>query len=547
MALLRSESPNVTVKEIDLSGSIPGVTSTTAAFVGDFAWGPTTPVLVGTEEELVSKFGSPRDGGDAKDFLAITQFLKYSGSAFVTRAAGTGAEAATGGIFTAKHVGTYGNKIKVHVCDTAHWEDTVENDQVQSTDANGNLLFEQVTQQVVDADGLGVVDADDNPVMETIDGAPIMEARTTPWPYASLFTSKPDSDERHVVVTVDGDVVETYAYVKLSTSFDGVTGESQTITEAMRGSSWVSVTEAPSTIATGENALSGGENGTAVKASVALNSAYGDKDLIQVDFLVAHNVSKEDLSDVVAIAERRMDCVVVASPDVAPTSASDVTGWASTQPSSSYLIMDGNHVQVYNKYSDQYEMIPACSTTAGIMAASDDAGAPWFSPAGTRRGQYFGVSALSFNPTMSDREVMYKARVNPIVSMPGQGTVLFGDKTALSRPSAFDRINVRRMFLVIERAIGEAAKSVLFELNDDFTRAEFTNIVEPFLREIQGRRGITDFRVVCDETNNTAEVVDRNEFIASCFIKPARSINYVTLNFVAVRSGVEFEEVVGQV
>jgi phage tail sheath protein FI len=131
--------------------------------------------------------------------------------------------------------------------------------------------------------------------------------------------------------------------------------------------------------------------------------------------------------------------------------------------------------------------------------------------------------------------------------MPGQGTVLFGDKTALARPSAFDRINVRRLFLVIERAIGEAAKNVMFELNDDFTRAEFTNIVEPFLREVQGRRGITDFRVVCDETNNTSEVVDRNEFIASCFIKPARSINYVTLNFVAVRTGVEFEEVVGTV
>lgn len=549
MALLRSESPNVTVKEIDLSGSIPGVTSTTAAFVGDFAWGPTTPVLVGTEEELVSKFGSPRDGGDAKDFLAITQFLKYSGSAFVTRAAGTGAVAATGGIFTAKHVGTYGNKIKVHVCDTAHWADTVAGDtsDVQVTDADGNLVFEQIVQQVVDADGNGVTDENNDPVMETVNGAPIMEDNVTPWSFVSLFTSAPDSDERHVVVTVDGDVVETYAYVKLSTSFDGVTGESQTITEAMRGSSWVSVTGTPSTITTGENKLENGANGTAVKASVALESAYGDKDLIQVDFLVAHNVSKADLTDVVAIAERRMDCVVVASPDEAPTSASDVTGWASAQPSSSYLIMDGNHVQVYNKYSDQYEMIPACSTTAGIMAASDDASAPWFSPAGTRRGQYFGVSALSFNPTMSDRDVMYKARVNPIVSMPGQGTVLFGDKTALSRPSAFDRINVRRMFLVIERAIGEAAKSVLFELNDDFTRAEFTNIVEPFLREIQGRRGITDFRLVCDETNNTPEVIDRNQFIASCFIKPARSINYVTLNFVAVRSGVEFEEVVGQV
>jgi phage tail sheath protein FI len=543
MALLRSESPNVTVKEIDLSGSIPGVTSTTAAFVGDFAWGPTTPVLVGTEEELVSKFGSPRDGGDAKDFLAITQFLKYSGSAFVARAAGEGASAATGGIFTAKHVGTYGNKITVHVCDTAHWADTTTatvtvNTDVQATDADGNLLFEQM----LDSDGVSVDDPT-KPIYET----QAVDASTDGWQFASLFTSAPDSDERHVVVTVDGDVVETYSYVKLSTSFDGVTGESQTITEAMRGSSWVSVTGDPASISTGETPLTNGENGTAVKASVALDAAYGDKDLIQVDFLVAHNVSQADLSDVIAIAERRMDCVVVASPDVAPSSVEDVTSWANVQPSSSYLIMDGNHVQVYNKYSDQYVMIPACSTTAGIMAASDDASAPWFSPAGTRRGQYFGVSALSFNPTMSDRDVMYKARVNPIVSMPGQGTVLFGDKTALSRPSAFDRINVRRMFLVIERAIGEAAKSVLFELNDDFTRAEFTNIVEPFLREIQGRRGITDFRVVCDETNNTPEVVDRNEFIASCFIKPARSVNYVTLNFVAVRSGVEFEEVVGQV
>ena len=543
MALLRSESPNVTVKEIDLSGSIPGVTSTTAAFVGDFAWGPTTPVLVGTEEELVSKFGSPRDGGDAKDFLAITQFLKYSGSAFVARAAGTGAVAATGDIFTAKHVGTYGNNISVHVCDSAHWTDTTTatvtvTTDVQATDSDGTLLFEQMP----DSDGT-LVDDPTKPIYETEE----VDASTDGWQFASLFTSAPDADERHVVVTVDGDVVETYAYVKLSASFDGVTGESQTITEAMRGSSWVSVTGAPASITTGETPLTNGENGTAVKASVALDAAYGDKDLIQVDFLVAHNVSQADLSDVVAIAERRMDCVVVASPDVAPTSAKDVTDWADVQPSSSYLIMDGNHVQVYNKYSDQYVMIPACSTTAGIMAASDDASAPWFSPAGTRRGQYFGVSALSFNPTMSDRDVMYKARVNPIVSMPGQGTVLFGDKTALSRPSAFDRINVRRMFLVIERAIGEAAKSVLFELNDDFTRAEFTNIVEPFLREIQGRRGITDFRVVCDETNNTPEVVDRNEFIASCFIKPARSVNYVTLNFVAVRSGVEFEEVVGQV
>jgi phage tail sheath protein FI len=180
------------------------------------------------------------------------------------------------------------------------------------------------------------------------------------------------------------------------------------------------------------------------------------------------------------------------------------------------------------------------------MAATDKVSAPWFSPAGSRRGQYLGVTELLHNPSKTSRDQLYKAGINPIVSMPGQGIMLFGDKTKQSRPSAFDRINVRRLFLTIERAISKAGENVMFEFNDEFTRAEFVNIVEPFLREIQGRRGITDFRLVCDETNNTAEVIDRNEFIASCFIKPARSINYVTLNFVAVRSGVDFEEVVGK-
>ena len=194
-----------------------------------------------------------------------------------------------------------------------------------------------------------------------------------------------------------------------------------------------------------------------------------------------------------------------------------------------------------------YIQIPAASSTAGLMAATDAVAAPWFSPAGPRRGQYLGITALNYSPTKSQRDSLYKAGVNPISNIPGQGVLLFGDKTKLARPSAFDRINVRRLFLGIERAIAIAARNVMFEFNDEFTRAEFTNIVEPFLREIQGRRGITDFRVVCDDTNNTAAVIDRNEFIANIFIKPARSINYVTLNFVAVRTGVDFEEVVGTV
>jgi phage tail sheath protein FI len=181
------------------------------------------------------------------------------------------------------------------------------------------------------------------------------------------------------------------------------------------------------------------------------------------------------------------------------------------------------------------------------MAASDTHFAPWFSPAGARRGQYLGITSLAYSPTKGQRDTLYKVGVNSIANIPGIGVVLYGDKTKLNRPSAFDRINVRRLFLVVERAIADAAKNVIFEFNDEFTRAEFVNIVEPFLREIQGRRGITDFRVVCDETNNTPAVIDRNEFKADIFIKPARSINFVTLNFVAVRTGVEFEEVVGTV
>jgi phage tail sheath protein FI len=262
------------------------------------------------------------------------------------------------------------------------------------------------------------------------------------------------------------------------------------------------------------------------------------------------------VNDLISTAQStRKDCIVVASPardDVVNlTSASTITTniveTADTFTRSSYLAMDGNFLKVYDKYNDQYIQIPAASSTAGLMAATDRNAAPWFSPAGGRRGQYLGVTAIDYTPTKTQRDTLYKAGVNPVANIPGQGIILFGDKTKLSRPSAFDRINVRRLFLVLERAISRAAENVLFEFNDEFTRAEFVNIVEPVLREVKGRRGITDFRVVCDETNNTAAVVDRNEFIASIFIKPARSINYVTLNFVAVRTGVDFEEVVGTV
>ena len=211
----------------------------------------------------------------------------------------------------------------------------------------------------------------------------------------------------------------------------------------------------------------------------------------------------------------------------------------------SYGVTDSGAVYIYDRYNDVYRFIPANGHLAGLCANTDDVAEPWFSPAGFNRGGFRSIVKLAFNPTKIQRDELYKVGINPIASFPGQGTVLFGDKTAQSKPSAFDRINVRRLFIVLEKAIATAAKFQLFELNDEFTRATFRNAVEPFLRDVQGRRGITDFMVVCDDTNNTGEVIDTNRFVADIYIKPARSINFITLNFIATRTGVDFSEVAG--
>ena len=251
------------------------------------------------------------------------------------------------------------------------------------------------------------------------------------------------------------------------------------------------------------------------------------------------------------MAENRRDCLVFLSPeqsDVVNNSGNEVADIKSlrdTFTSSSYAVMDSGSKYQYDKYNDVYRWIPLNGDVAGLCARSDLERDPWFSPAGFNRGQIKNVVKLSWNPTKAERDSLYKAGINPVVTFPGEGTVLYGDKTLLSRPSAFDRINVRRLFIVLEKAIARAARSSLFEFNDEFTRAQFVNLVEPFLRDVQGRRGIYDYRVVCDTTNNTPEVIDRNEFVGDIYVKPARSINFIQLNFVAVRTGVSFNEVVG--
>jgi len=271
----------------------------------------------------------------------------------------------------------------------------------------------------------------------------------------------------------------------------------------------------------------------------------GDSDQITVD------------NALISTATARKDCVAFVSAPVdgtngvhLQTSEQNKEDKVTTRRNSltnlnSYSVMDSSPLYVYNKYADNFTFIAASGHIAGLCAQTDGTNDPWFSPAGYNRGNLKGVAKLAFNPTQSRRDTLYKAQINPIVSFPGQGIVLFGDKTGQVKASAFDRINVRRLFIVLEKAISTASKFQLFELNDEFTRAQFRNLVEPFLRDVKGRRGITDFLVVCDETNNTGQVIDTNRFVADIYIKPARSINFITLNFVATRTGVDFSEVVG--
>ena len=256
---------------------------------------------------------------------------------------------------------------------------------------------------------------------------------------------------------------------------------------------------------------------------------------------------------VMDIATARKDCVAFISParsdvvDVsnAITQTKNVKDFANGLPSTSYAVIDSGYKYMYDRYNDVFRFVPLNGDIAGLCARTDNIADAWFSPGGFNRGQIRGAVKLAFNPNQTQRDDLYKARVNPVVAFPGQGTVLFGDKTAQTKPSAFDRINVRRLFIVLEKAISTAAKFQLFEFNDEFTRAQFRNLVEPFIRDVQGRRGITDFAVVCDDTNNTGDVIDRNEFRADIYIKPARSINFIQLNFIATRSGVAFSEVAG--
>ena len=397
-------------------------------------------------------------------------------------------------------------------------------------------------------------------------------------PYA---TSKGGSnDEIHVIVVdEDGGISGTAntvleVYQKLSKASDAKTPQGDTnyyptviqtrsknvywMDHNSGGSNWGNTASGTTFTAVTTptlTSLQSGSDGSAVTIAQK-KTAYEkflDSETVDVGLIIAGPGDATHVDNVITIAEDRKDAVAFVSPertDVvnvanANTQTSNVIGFYNSIRSSSYVVFDSGYKYQYDRYNDVYRFVPLNGDIAGLSARTDLIADSWYSPAGFNRGTIRGAVKLAFNPNKTQRDDLYRNRVNAVVTFPGQGTVLFGDKTGLSAPSAFDRINVRRLFIVLEKAISTASKFQLFEFNDEFTRANFRNIVEPFLREVQGRRGLTDFLVVCDETNNTGEVIDRNEFIAEIFIKPARSINFITLQFVATRTGVSFEEVAG--
>lgn len=413
-----------------------------------------------------------------------------------------------------------------------------------------------------------------------VDGAP------TQSDYVANFGNTAAQDEMHVVVVdaggqfsgAPGTVLEVFGNVSRATdakNADGGTNYYKTLINNGSAYVWAASDRPTATSATAAQVasasgsapltlrLDGGADG-ADEASVSFGDiaraydVYQSAEAVDISLVLTGKarggLAGEQLANYLIdnIAETRKDCVVFVSPDksdvvdnASGSIAADIITFRNQVRSSSYAVMDSGYKYQYDKYNDVYRWIPLNGDIAGLAVRTDSIADPWFSPAGLARGQIKNVVKLAYNPAKADRDILYKAGVNPVVTFPGQGTILYGDKTLLNKPSSFDRINVRRLFITLEKAIANAAKFTLFEFNDEFTRAQFKSLIEPFLRDVQGRRGIIDYRVVCDETNNTSEVVDSNRFVGDIYVKPAKSINYIQLNFVAVRSGVEFTEVAG--
>ena len=553
-------SPGVNVSEVDLTTVVPSTATTIGGFAGNFNWGPVNEIItISNEVQLVEKFGKP-DSNTATSFFTASNFLQYGSDLRVIRSVGSTANNAT-------NSGT-----PVRVLNKTNYEQNF---------AAGSASMVWAAKY---PGSLG------NAIRVSLADANV----ATGWTYSGEFSTTPSTsryaeraatsnDEIHIVVVdltgaitgTANTVIEKFGFVSKAGDAKNSDGSSNFYKDVINNQSkyiwWMGH---PSTGANwGQTAIQvantgGGYNGLAVNnfdlssgkdtapTSGNRNTSYdlfNNVDSVDVSLLMAGETADDVVPDkLISIAESRKDCMVFISPPLSAVlnnsglEATTVKTYRDTLTSSSYAVMDCGWKYQYDKYNDIYRWLPLNGDIAGLLVRTDVDRDPWFSPAGLNRGQIKNVVKLAWSPTKAERDTLYNAGINPVVTFPGEGTVLFGDKTLLNRPEAMDRINVRRLFIVLEKTVARASRSSLFEFNDEFTRAQFVNLVEPYLREIQGRRGIYDFRVVCDTTNNTPEVIDRNEFVGDIYVKPARSINFIQLNFVAVRTGVAFNEIVGR-
>ena len=550
-------SPGVQVKEIDLTNVVPSVSSTIGAMAGAFQWGPANEITTVTSEtQLVEKFGKP-NSDTFESVLSAAQFLSYGNNLKVVRAVGTSARNATAsgtGILT-------------------------QNKTVFDGQSPAAADYVQARHPGVIGNAVGVSFATAGQSMTTWQAGNVESAPGTSAGAAAVGGS---NDEIHVwvydvngsITGTVGEVLEYWTYLSQASDVKSSDGSTLYYKDVINnGSNWIFMGNHKSTLTkAGQSAtsnafvtvatffinLTGGvdDNALTVGETTAGYALMADAETVDTNLIFQANsgLSASDnitLSNfITAQAAARKDAVGFVSPERAATvgaaaPATSVATWRTGITSTSYGFADSGSLYVYDKYNDVYRWICAAGAMAGLTANADLVADAWFSPAGFTRGNVRNVTKLAWNPNQAERDALYKTGVNPVVTFPGQGTLLFGDKTLQAKPSAFDRINVRRLFIVLEKAVSTASKASLFEFNDEFTRAQFRNMVEPFLRDVQGRRGITDFKVVCDGTNNTGNIIDTNKFVADIYVKPARSINFITLNFIATRTGVEFSEIAG--
>lgn len=576
-------SPGVSVTEKDLTLIVPAVATTPAALVGAFTWGPVNETTLLTDKrELLAKFGKPdREASYARYWFSAANFLDYGSNLNVVRvnvdgdltASSTGTGIAnifndssyatnatsnsTEGPWCARYPGKLGNSLKIVVLDSGG-NATGSSDEDEYADFIAN--FDDAPATSVWAQGIGATNCNDELHILVIDKG-------------GLFSG------------VAGTVLEKFPFVSKASNAQNSDGQSNYYKDVVNANSeyirwldhptasggtknWgdfldIDDTDVFDTLA-GAVSVATLSGGFVTDISSTLNAVEGDcaetfetfflsGQNIDVSILVTGPMSAVHAAKVINIAERRKDCVAFVSPNnggqytsIATQELEEcLTYRTALQLSSSYGFMDSGYKLQYDSFNDRYIYVPLNPDVAGCCVRTDTNQDPWFSPAGYDRGRIKNVVRLAYNPGQTERDELYKKQINPVVTFPGEGAILFGDKTLLNRPSAFDRINVRRLFIVLEKAIATASRFILFEFNDEFTRNQFEQLVQPFLREVAGRRGITDFRVVCDETNNTPQVIDSNGFVGDIFIKPTRSINFIQLNFVAVPTGLSFAELTG--